>query len=65
MQTKIDRKAVKKIKIDKAENDFRFWQSRPYEERLETLESIRNEYIGWKYGNQQGFQRVYSIIKPE
>ena len=43
MRTKINRKAVKKIKIDKAENDFRFWQSRPYEERLETLESIRNE----------------------
>ncbi len=65
MKSKVDRSVVKKFKFEQAENDFKFWQSRSYTERLETLESIRNEYISWKYGNQPGFQRVYSIIKPK
>ncbi len=63
MKTKIDCAVVRKTKIENAENDFRYWQSRPYAERLEALESIRNEYISWKYCNQPGFQRVYSVVK--
>lgn len=65
MKTNVDRSVVKKIKIEKAENDFKHWQLRPYSERLETLEFIRSEYNSWKYGNQPGFQRVYKVIKSE
>jgi hypothetical protein len=65
MEMRIDRTAFKKVKIEETENDFRYWQTQSYEKRLETLESIRNEYIEWKYGNKQGFQRVYSITKQK
>jgi hypothetical protein len=43
--------------------DFSFWQSQSFEKRLETLETIRQEYNSWKYADQSGFQRVYRIIK--
>ena len=62
-QSKIDRTAIKKLKIEEAQSDFAFWQTQPYEKRLEALETIRQEYISWKYDNQPRFQRVYTIVK--
>lgn len=56
-------KVVKKIKMKNEKSDFLYWQSQPYEKRIEALETIRKEYINWKYDNQQRFQRVYKIIK--
>ncbi len=61
--SKIDKTVITKVKIDENKSDFEFWQSQPFEYRLEILENIREEYNRWKYGSQQGFQRVYSIIK--
>jgi hypothetical protein len=44
--------------------DFTYWKSRPETERLAAIESLRQEYIKFKYGNvQPRFQRVYRIIK--
>ena len=63
LPSKIDRTAVRKVKVKDSRSDFDFWQSQPYETRLATLESIRREYHEWKYGHQPGFQRVYSIAK--
>lgn len=60
---KVDRNVVKKVNINENKNDFNFWQTQPFEYRLETLENIREEYNRWKYGSQQRFQRIYSIIK--
>lgn len=60
---KVDRRAIRKVKIGEPKNDFQFWQQQPFEVRLQTLESIRQEYHRWKYGSQPGFQRVYTIIK--
>ncbi len=59
----IDKTFVRKGKIKEQGNDFLFWQSQPYEIRLATIEQIRNEYNTWKYGSEQGFQRVYRIVK--
>lgn len=59
----VDRNVVRKVNINENKNDLEFWQSQPFEYRLETLESVREEYNRWKYGPEQGFQRVYSIIK--
>lgn len=56
-------KVIKKYKMNEQPNDFLFWQSRSYEERLEALEQIRKEYNLWRYNAEQGFQRVYRIIK--
>lgn len=60
---RLDKNAMKIVKIGEKPNDFEYWQSVPYEKRLEALEAIRTEYIRWKYDSQQGFQRVYRIVK--
>ncbi|WP_319524812.1 hypothetical protein [uncultured Desulfosarcina sp.] len=56
-------RGVKKYKIGQQRNDFLYWQSKTYEERLEALEQIRKEYNSWRYGADQGLQRVYRIVK--
>jgi len=60
---RMDKTFVRKGKIKEQGNDFLFWQSQPYAIRLAAIEQIRNEYNTWKYGTEQGFQRVYRIIK--
>jgi len=59
----MDKTVIKKVELRNAKNDFEFWQSQPFEKRLEVLEQIRQEYNSWKYDNQQRFQRVFSIVK--
>ncbi|MFP4599140.1 MAG: hypothetical protein ACLFVJ_12855, partial [Persicimonas sp.] len=63
MDRTIDRKAVKKVALDEAGSDAEFWRSRPPEERLETVETIRREYHGWPEDLQDEdfprLQRVY------
>ena len=56
-------KIVKKYKINEQPNDFSYWQSKSYEERLNALEKIREEYNQWRYDAEQGFQRVCRIVK--
>jgi hypothetical protein len=56
-------KVIKKYKFNEQPNDFVYWQSRSYEERLDALEQIREEYNSWRYNAKQGFQRVCRIIK--
>ncbi len=56
-------KVVNKINIKQNKNDFNYWQKQPYQKRLETLETIRQEYHQYKYNAQPRFQRVYTIIK--
>ena len=60
---RVDRSVIKKVKLQELESDLNFWQSQPFEFRLETLENIREEYNSWKYGPGQRFQRVYKIIR--
>jgi hypothetical protein len=60
---RIDKSFVRKGKLSEQGNDFVFWQSQTFEKRLATIEQIRNEYNTWKYGAEQGIQRVYRIIK--
>jgi hypothetical protein len=59
-----------KTKLDQQGNDFTFWQTCSYQERIAALEDIRREYHAWEQlsrkeaGNvQSGFQRVYRIVK--
>ena len=56
-------KVIRITKKTEKRSDFEYWQSRSYEERLRALESIRQEFILWKYGTVPGFQRVYSIVR--
>jgi hypothetical protein len=54
---------VKKISLYSANEDAAYWRARPYAERIEALEQIRQEYHHWKYNAEPGFQRVYTIDK--
>jgi hypothetical protein len=53
---------VRKGKIKEQGNDFLFWQSQSYLKRLTIIEEIRQSYNQWKYGTEQGLQRVYRIL---
>ena len=35
--------------------DFAYWQSRPEAERLTAIETLRQQYIKYKFGNVQPF----------
>ena len=59
----LDKTFVKMGKLKQQGNDFLYWQAQPYLVRLAVIEEIRNEYNQWKYGTEQGFQRVYRIVK--
>ncbi|RPH95022.1 MAG: hypothetical protein EHM72_15230 [Calditrichaeota bacterium] len=59
----MERTIVARIKKSDKRTDFLFWQSQPFEKRLETLECIRQEYTSWKYAHKPGFQRVFTIFK--
>jgi len=63
ISSQIDRNSFKIIELNSKENDFKYWQTQPIEKRLETLEELRIQFIIWKYGTEQGFQRVYRIIE--
>ncbi len=59
----MNKTGIKIAKLKSLQSDFSFWQTQSYESRLEALEEIRVEYIGWRYDNRQEFQRVYTVIK--
>ena len=56
-------KVVRIVAMKDQGNDFAYWQSRSYEERLSALEELRQEYYGQVDGSQPRLQRVYTIIK--
>ena len=56
-------KVVRKFHITEQPSDFAYWQTRPYQERLEALEQMRREYHRWAFDDEPEFQRVYSIVK--
>jgi hypothetical protein len=58
-------KVIKIYNMNEQPNDFSFWQTKSYEERLSALEQIRKEYNSWRYDAEQGFQRVYRIVKQK
>lgn len=61
--TRLIAPVVTKLRLKDAKNDSAYWRTRSYQERLDALEQIREEYHRWRGDAQSGFQRVYSIIK--
>jgi len=57
------KKAVKKYRLSEQPNDYKYWQTKSYTERLLALEMIREEYNSWRYDAEQRFQRVYRVVK--
>ena len=58
-------KVATKIKAGQQPRDISFWKSKSYTQRIEALEQIRSEYNTWRYHAEQGFQRVYRIVKQK
>lgn len=54
---------VKKLRLGDPGNDLAYWRTRPYQERLEALESIRTEYHLWRGDAESRLQRIYTILK--
>lgn len=54
---------VKISRLSDTKNDAAYWRSLSYQDRIDALEQIREEYHHWKADAQPGFQRVYSIVK--
>jgi hypothetical protein len=57
------KKIVRIKNKDDDDSNLNYWESLTGPERMKGLEEMRQEIIRWKYGNQQGFQRVYRIVK--
>ena len=60
---KIDKNVLRIVDLNAKQSDFAFWQTQPFYKRLEALETLRKQYIIWKHGSEQRFQRVYRIIE--
>lgn len=56
-------KVINKIKIKEQKNDFSYWQKLSYQQRLEALEEIRQQYHQYKYNAEPRLQRIYTIVK--
>jgi hypothetical protein len=56
-------RVVRIVRMSEQGNDYQYWQSRSYQERLAALEELRQEYYGQADGSQPRLQRVYTVIK--
>ncbi|NCR40367.1 MAG: hypothetical protein GPJ21_11150 [Microcystis aeruginosa W13-11] len=56
-------KVINKVNIKKQNNDFNYWQKQSYQNRLEALEQIRQQYHQYKYNAEPRLQRIYTIVK--
>jgi hypothetical protein len=58
-------KVISVIKKSDDRNDFKFWQSKSYQERIDAIETLRSQYFQMKKNVQQGLQRVYTVVKQK
>jgi hypothetical protein len=57
-------KRVRIIPIAVAKNaDIHYWQQASKEEKLDTLQYLRELYYQFNHENRKGFQRIYRIVK--
>ena len=54
-------KSLKIVSLKDKQTDYAFWMTKSYQERLEALELLRQQYINFKGDAQQGLQRVCRI----
>jgi hypothetical protein len=62
---KVMEKIVKIVRLGHDDSNLIYWLSRSFTQRLEELEKLRTEVNQRMYGNQQGFQRIYRVVKRE
>lgn len=64
MESHMNKTAFRNVKLKDQGNDFEFWQTKSYDERLSVLEELRKDFHGSKNGIQQRLQKdVYRVFK--
>lgn len=58
-------KRLKIAKLKDRNTDFMYWMSRPDVEKLQAIETLRQQYINYKKDVQSRLQRVYRIINQK
>jgi hypothetical protein len=56
-------KVVTRVKFGQDDGDLAYWQTQSPEARLAALEEMRREYHLWKYGGEQPFRKIVTIIR--
>ncbi len=58
-------KSLKIVHLKDKNTDFLYWNSRSEIERLQAIETLRQQYINYKNDVQSRLQRVYRIINQK
>ncbi len=58
-------KSLKIVQLKDKNNDFLFWSSKTEVERLQAIETLRQQYINYKKDVQPRLQRVYRIVNQK
>jgi hypothetical protein len=56
---RLDKTAIKKVKLGQEDSPFVYWQTQPFEKRISAIEFLRKQING----TQSRLQRVYRVIK--
>ena len=59
----VKKKTLSLKKSHDESGDAAYWVMKSPQQRFESIEEIRKEYIQWKFGAQSRLQRVYRVIK--
>lgn len=53
--------------VDKydVKNDFEYWKAKSPQERIDSIEILRLQYIQLQKNVQQRLQRVYTVVKQK
>jgi hypothetical protein len=63
MKFKINKNIINIIHLKDQKTDFNYWQKRSMSERLEALESLRQQFYNYTDETTTRFQRVLTITK--
>ena len=58
-------KSLKITQLKDKSSDFIYWMSKTDAERLEAVETLRQQYINYKKNVQSRLQRVYRVINQK
>ncbi len=64
MKPQIDRTSLKIVSKNEDDSSY-FWAQKTYQERLQALADLREEYHQWQHDSDKRLQRVYRIVKRE
>ena len=58
-------KALKIVQLKDKSTDFKYWTSKSEIERLQAVETLRQQYINYKKDVQSRLQRVFRVINQK